>query len=92
MSYTSPVSYVEGFITVDVTNVTVASSKCENYTYTDSRSCTNTCSVDLSIPVDQNFVTPGSNSNPLPGQSSQQMNPNATNNVGNFAAVPYLVK
>jgi hypothetical protein len=48
--------------------------------------------MNLDIPVDQNFVTPGSNSNPVTGQTSQQMNPNATNNVGSFAAVPYLVK
>jgi Flp pilus assembly protein TadG len=91
MSYTSPVSYVEGFITVDVTGVT-CNSTCKNYSYPDSRSCYNTCYMNVDVPVDQNFVTPGSNSNPVTGQSSQQMNPNATNNVGNFAAVPYLVK
>jgi Flp pilus assembly protein TadG len=90
MSYTSPVSYVEGFVTVDVTSVT-CNSTCKNYSYPDSRSCYNTCSMNLDIPGD-NFVTPGSNSNPVTGQSSQQMNPNAGNNVGSFAAVPYLVK
>jgi hypothetical protein len=92
MSYTSPVSGVEGFITVDVTNVNLDSSKCKNYSYTDSRSCTNTCYMDLEVPVDQNFVTPGTNANPVPGQTTQEMNPNAPTNAGNFAAVPYLVK
>jgi Flp pilus assembly protein TadG len=96
MSYTSPVSYVEGFITVDVTNVTVGPSsgknKCTNFNYDDSRSCVETSYMDLEIPVDQNFVTPGTNSNPVPGQTTQEMNPNAPTNAGNFAAVPYLVK
>jgi Flp pilus assembly protein TadG len=91
MSYTSPVSYVEGFITIDVTGVT-CNSTCKNYSYPDSRSCYNKCYMNLEIPVDQNFVTPGTNSNPVPGQTTQEMNPNAPNNVGNFAAVPYLVK
>ena len=91
MSYTSPVSYVEGFITVDVTGVT-CNSTCKNYSYPDSRSCYNKCYMNLEIPVDQNFVTPGTNANPVPGQTTQEMNPNAPSNVGNFAAVPYLVK
>ncbi len=90
MSYTSPVSYVEGFITVDVTGVT-CSSTCKNYNYPDSRSCYNVCSMNVDVPID-NYVTPGTNANPVPGQTSQQMNPNAGSNVGNFAAVPYLVK
>jgi Flp pilus assembly protein TadG len=90
-SYPSPVIYLEGFITVDVTNVTVASSTCQNYSYTDSRSCANNCSMTVEVPVDQNFITPGTNSNPVPGQTTQQMNSSAPNGA-NFAAVPYLVK
>jgi hypothetical protein len=91
MSYTSPVSYVEGFITIDVTGV-ICNSTCKNYSYPDSRSCYKKCYMDLEVPVDQNFVTPGTNSNPVPGQTSQQMNPSAPKNVGTFAAMPYLVK
>jgi hypothetical protein len=90
-SYSSPVIYLEGFITVDVTNVTLASSTCQNYTYTDPRSCANNSYMDLDIPVDQNYVSPGTNSNPVVGQTTQQMNSSAPNG-GNFAAVPYLVK
>lgn len=90
-SYPSPVIYLEGFITVDVTNVTVASSNCQNYDYKDSRSCANNCYMDLEIPVDQNFIIPNTNSNPVVGQTTQQMNSSAPNGA-NFAAVPYLVK
>jgi Flp pilus assembly protein TadG len=90
-SYTSPLSYVQGFITIDVTGVT-CNSTCKNYSYPDSRSCYKKCYMDLEVPLDQNFVTTDQSSTVNPVQRDyKDMNPGA-NNVGNFAAVPYLVK
>ncbi len=94
MSYTSPVTYLEGFITVDVTGVT-CNSTCKNYDYPDSRSCYNKCYMNVEVPLDQtnNFVVP--NSTPTYGDAIgpnyKDMNPSAPN-VGAFASVPYLVK
>lgn len=90
-SYTSPVSYVQGFITLDVTGVSCEST-CKNYAYPDSRSCYQTCYMDLSVPLDQNFVSADKSSTVQPySRDYQDMNSSA-NPVGTFASVPFLVK
>lgn len=90
-SYTTPAVYVQGFITLDVTGVTCESS-CKSYSYPDSRSCYNTCHMDLEVPLNDNFVTTDQSATPNPTQRDyQDMNPNA-HKVGNFASVPFLVK
>jgi hypothetical protein len=98
-SYTVPSVYVQGFVTLDVKKVIcdkngdgVWDSTCKNYSYPDSRSCQETCYMEVEVPLNQNFVTDDKSSTTNPKQQSyQDMNPSA-NNVGNFASTPFLVK
>jgi Flp pilus assembly protein TadG len=94
-SYTSPVSYLQGFITLDIKEVIcdknddgVWDSTCKSYAYPDSRSCDKKCKIVLDVPVDQNFKTTGTPEN---GQGYKDMNSTAPL-AGIFASVPYLVK
>jgi len=90
-SYTVPSVYVQGFITVDITEVS-CEYQCRYYNYPDSRSCYNTCYAQVEVPLTDNFVTTDKTSNPDPVQRDyQDMNPSASE-VGNFASVPRLVK
>jgi Flp pilus assembly protein TadG len=66
-SYTSPVSYVQGFATLDVTDVT-CNSTCKNYAYPDSRSCYQACTMSLEVPLTSNFVTTDKSSTVNPAQ------------------------
>jgi len=90
-SYTAPSVYVQGFVTLDITEVSCEYS-CKYYSYPDERSCYNTCYVEMEVPLKDNFVTTdqGATSDPM-GQDYHDMNPIA-HKVGNFASVPYLVK
>ncbi|MEW6387493.1 MAG: pilus assembly protein TadG-related protein [Thermodesulfobacteriota bacterium] len=90
-SYSSPVVYVQGFASADVTEVN-CDKNCQNYSYTDSRSCRNTCYVKFEVPLSQNTVSTDKTSNPIPYQRDyRDMNP-AASEVGVFAGVPRLVK
>ncbi len=90
-SYTVPAVYVQGFVTLDITEVSCESS-CKYYSYPDERSCYNTCYVDMEVPLKDNFVTTDKSSTTNPVQRDyHDMNPIA-HKVGNFASVPYLVK
>jgi hypothetical protein len=90
-SYTVPSVYVQGFVTLDITEVSCESS-CKNYSYPDDPSCYNTCYVELEVPLKDNFVTTDQSATSNPGgQDYHDMNPVA-HKVGNFASVPYLVK
>ena len=90
-SYTSPVVYVQGFATVDITNVT-CNSTCKNYSYPDSRSCYQTCSASLEVPLTSNFVSTDQSSTVNPAQQSYHDMNSSASTVGNFASVPFLVK
>ena len=92
----TPVVYVQGFATIDITNVYVKSycNEANNgYTQkTDPNSCRNTCYMDIEVPLDQNTVSTDKGSNPTPySKNYQDMYSNA-NPVGVFSAVPRLVK
>jgi len=97
--YTVPSVYVQGFVTLDVTEVICDynddgtwDSNCKNYSYPDYRCCDKKCKVVLQVPLNKNFVTTDKSSNPNPVQRDyQDMNPSASE-VGNFASVPFLVK
>ncbi len=90
-SYTVPSVYVQGFATVDVKEVSCESS-CKYYSYPDSRSCYNTCYMEMEVPLKDNFVSNDQSSTPNPTQRDyHDMNPTA-HKVGNFASVPFLVK
>ena len=90
-SYTVPAVYVQGFATVDITEIS-CERECKNYNYPDQRSCYNTCYARVEVPLNDNFVTTDQSSNPEPVQRDyQDMNPSASE-VGNFASVPRLVK
>ena len=90
-SYTSPAVYVQGFITLDVTEIS-CESECKNYSYPDERSCYNTCYAQLEVPLNKNFTTTDQSSSPNPVQKDYQDMNSSANNVGNFASVPFLVK
>jgi hypothetical protein len=90
-SYTVPSVYVQGFATVDVKEVSCESS-CKYYSYPDSRSCYNTCYMEMEVPLKDNFVSNDQSSTPNPTQRDyHDMNPTA-HKVGNFVSVPFLVK
>jgi Flp pilus assembly protein TadG len=90
-SYTVPSVYVQGFVTLDITDVSCESS-CKHYSYPDDRSCYNTCYVEMEVPLKDNFVTTDQSATSNPGgQDYHDMNP-VGHKVGNFASVPYLVK
>jgi Flp pilus assembly protein TadG len=90
-SYTSPVVYVQGFATIDITGVT-CDSTCKNYSYPDSRSCYQTCSASVEVPLTSNFVSGDQSSTVNPAQRSYNDMNSGAGSVGTFASVPFLVK
>jgi hypothetical protein len=90
-SYTVPSVYVQGFVTLDITDISCEYS-CKYYSYPDERSCYNTCYMEIEVPLKDNFVTTDQSATPNPVQRDyHDMNPIA-HKVGNFASVPFLVK
>jgi Flp pilus assembly protein TadG len=85
--------YVTGFANIDVTGVNynsacVTTAMPEQVNNPDS--CRNTCSVSVSVPIDQSTVSPpGSTSG---GPDNNHITPGAASNVGAIAAIPRLVQ
>ena len=97
-SYTVPSVYIQGFVTLDITEVMCDKnddswdSYCKYYSYPDERSCYEKCYLEMEVPLKDNFVTTDQSSTTNPVQRDyHDMNPIA-HKVGNFASVPYLVK
>jgi Flp pilus assembly protein TadG len=94
-SYPSPTVYVQGFITLDVKSVVVN----PNCVTTDgqtqinnSKSCRNTCYMEVEVPLTLNTVTTDKGGSPVSFQRDYKDMNAAAAAVGVFAAVPRLVK
>ncbi len=96
-SYPTPVVYTQGFVTIDITGVTVGptsgSNSCTNFSdNTNSKSCTQTCSLDFEVPLTQNTMSTDTSSTIVPKERNYHDINSGAGSVGNFASVPFLVK
>jgi hypothetical protein len=89
-AYTSPAVYTQGFVTVDITGVTV-NINCTTGDQTALDSCRKTCYATME-PQNGNYFSTDKTSNPTPFQKDyKDMNP-AASEVGVFSSVPRIVK
>jgi Flp pilus assembly protein TadG len=96
-AYSTPVVYVQGFITMDITGVTVNTSCIQtngSTQTTNPNSCRNQLKMDVQVPQNQNTVSSDQSSGPgtYYPRDYPTMNPDNSSSVGVFASTPKIVK